>query len=77
MGCKCAKVRLTAYNPRTQSGDLPSINTTLITDGMLKWEKSFPFYRTHVIRMRELIWESEEDPNGKNPYEYVKIETLK
>ena len=77
MGCKCGKIRLTKYNPATQSGDLPSINTALITDSALKYEKSLPLYRTHVCRMREYIFESGENPGGPNQYEYIKIEALK
>ena len=32
------------------SGDLPEINKLMISDPLVKFEKTFPFYRTHIKR---------------------------
>ena len=52
MGCGCNKSER-AYDPLLDGGDQPVVNMALIKDPLVKFEKSFPFYRCHITRMRE------------------------
>jgi len=47
MGCGCQKTTK-KYDPLLDSGDKPAINLASIKDPLMKFEKSFPFYRTHI-----------------------------
>ena len=43
------------YNPEKDSGDLIAINLSKISDPLEKFEKSFPFYRMHIMKFLEKV----------------------
>ena len=52
-GCNCNKEA--RYDPTKDRGDLKEINLATIKDPLVKFEKSFPFYRMHIGRFLEKV----------------------
>ena len=69
MGAKCCKPA-GEYDPATMSGDLPKANMQLITDPLVKFEKRFPFHRTHIKPYVERLFSLEK---AKIDYEEFKL----
>ena len=54
MGCKLIKQKK-GYDPVADSGDLPATDLSKIKDPLMKFEKSFPFHRMHIMQLCKLV----------------------
>ena len=63
MGCNCNKSSSAKFNPATDSGDLPELSLMKMKSmqPLARFEKEFPFYRSHIVAFKDKLFSSGKD----------------